>query len=386
MSEESAEMPDSVLCWQCASEVPVGPHCIICGHGLSDELAARKDAAGRYRANPDESARAVSVMSTLFPQLPRADLDVFRIALAIGTAVVVGLTILEFYPLAIVVGAAIVPLLVCVYVYEVDIYEDEPVLILGATLAWGAVTGALVAFLARSISLGPPSRSESDLFGALALAAGLEIVQLLVILGGPLVLLRYGRFNDVLDGVTYGVASAAGFVCTYTIVTAVDVLGSGLTPGGDVTSWLFSIVNLALLRPLLLTSVGGAVCAALWIRYRAPARDRWAMGALAIPAVALAFGAFLLAAAAVTAAIAPTIPAIAVRAGLAAVALVWLRQAIHLGLRQEAAELPIGPPRPCPNCGRMTPWHSFCASCGVSLRALPRHGRPPTPAPEREHG
>ncbi len=33
----------------------------------------------------------------------------------------------------------------------------------------------------------------------------------------------------------------------------------------------------------------------------------------------------------------------------------------------------------CPNCGAQTPAHTFCAECGVALRALPKSGAQPQP-------
>jgi hypothetical protein len=56
------------------------------------------------------------------------------------------------------------------------------------------------------------------------------------------------------------------------------------------------------------------------------------------------------------------------------VALVLLRRAMHLGLVEEAAEAATGPPLVCANCGDTTPGGSFCSSCGVALRALPKGG------------
>jgi len=362
----------SVRCWQCSSEVPIGAYCIVCGNSLADEQAARADAAGRYRANPSESARSISIASTLFPQLPRAELEVFRVALLLGTGLVVVLTLLELFPVAVAVAATVVPLLVILYVYEIDVYEDEPKRVVALTLAWGAIAGIGAALLARAVALAATPGGSSDLVGALPVSIAVALVQLALVLVGPLFLLRYRRFNDVLDGATFGVASAAGFAWTYTLVFAMDVLMGGLQPGGDMSGWLLTIVNVALLRPLLLVSVAGAVCAALWLRYRGPVRDRGAMGPLGQPAFALLAGAVLLIGGGVSGALLESVPATLLRGLLAVIALVWLRRMIHLGLRQEAAEVEIGPARVCPNCGQHTPWHSFCASCGISLRALPK--------------
>ena len=67
---------------------------------------------------------------------------------------------------------------------------------------------------------------------------------------------------------------------------------------------------------------------------------------------------------------------------LAAIAVVLLRRAIHLGLLEEADEIDIGPDVVCANCHRPTPRHSFCGLCGIALRALPKARRlRPTGAP-----
>jgi hypothetical protein len=69
-------------------------------------------------------------------------------------------------------------------------------------------------------------------------------------------------------------------------------------------------------------------------------------------------------------------PTLAVTATAAALALVWLRRLIHLGLRQEAGERPIGPEIECPSCHTRTPAHTFCGNCGAALHALPKARAP----------
>ena len=63
---------------------------------------------------------------------------------------------------------------------------------------------------------------------------------------------------------------------------------------------------------------------------------------------------------------------VVVLAGLAGIALLWLRRTIHLGLLQESREINVERTIICPNCRHATPEHTFCGHCGISLRALPR--------------
>jgi RsiW-degrading membrane proteinase PrsW (M82 family) len=370
-----------LTCWQCGREVPSAAHCVVCGNSLAEELAARTNAAGRFRANPDEPARGVRVMSTLFPQLPRADLDSFRLALLAGVALVVGLTVLGLYPLAVLVAAAVVPLLVVLYVIEIDVFEDEPPQTLIAMLAWGVIAGIVAAVLTELLA----SRGAAPLADRtpeiIAGAAG-AIAQLVAILIGPLLLLRNRRFNDVLDGATFGVAAAAGFAASYTIARAVGLFEGGLQPGGDTSAWVITTLNVALARPLLLIAAAGSACAAFWLRYRVPARDRAALGLLGSPPAAIAAAAVLLVAGSASGVLLPNLAATIARGLLAALALLWLRAAIQVGLRQEAAEVRIGTPVTCANCGHETAEARFCGNCGVSLRALPRRGRRRTAPPD----
>src|SRR6187551_2393736 len=96
--------PGTIKCNQCGNDVPRMEFCIRCGNPLSDEYNAEASMVQRTRfaAAPEESANAVALYSTLFPQLPRAQMGTFRIALGAGTAIVVGLALLGFFPVALV--------------------------------------------------------------------------------------------------------------------------------------------------------------------------------------------------------------------------------------------------------------------------------------------
>ncbi len=164
---------------------------------------------------------------------------------------------------------------------------------------------------------------------------------------------------------------------TEVIVSGYKVFEHGLAPGGAVVPWIWRLLTIRLALPILAMAATGAACGALWLRYRAPARDRNALGWLGHPVPALALRAGLLVAAAAAGRWLPVGAWFAVLLVLDVIALIWLRLMLQLGLREESAERPIGPDIACPNCGRQTPHHTFCAECGVALRALPkRRGAP----------
>jgi len=378
----------TIRCEQCGQQVPALSTCVRCGDPLGLEL--RKGRAGRlrdeYAAAPEEKARAVRLVSTLYPALPREEIRTFQTALVAGAALIVLLGVLGFFPVAIVAAAVLVPLLTVIYLYDVDTYEDEPVRVVALTFLWGALMGGSFAFLLDQLL---PAQAITGIGGS-ALGGGggagfdwvrgavAPLVAGVLMALGPLALLTQKRFNDVLDGATFGVASAVAFVGAQTIVTAISLFKSGLQPGGDVLPWVVRLIGLGVATPVIAAGAIGGLLGVIWLRHRGPDDHEDMLGPLGNPVVAaILAGALLLANAAiqtllVTEDVVTQLVELMALALLAVIALIWLRRIIHLGLLQESLEIPIGADIACANCGKQTPSHSFCGECGVSLRALPK--------------
>ena len=358
-----------VTCSSCGQNVPEGRYCVVCGQTLADEIARRS----QFSAAPHQSAWAPSPMSTLFPALPRAEMRRFNVAAAAGVALMVVLAAARLFPLALVVAAILVPLLTVMYVYDVDLYEDEPVRVIGMTMLWGLVAGIVVTVLSRAIvTSGTASLIERDAATTLLRGVVIPLAGFGAVLVGPLVLLRYPRFNDVLDGVTFGVATAVSYAGAALLVESSDFFATGLRPVGSISIWIVRVLELGVAIPLLTGAVVGGACASLWLRYRSSVRDRAALGPAGSPWVALPLAAATLVAAALAETTLTDWWLLPVLVALDVAALIWLRRAIHLGLLQEAAEHPVGPAIRCPNCGADTPHLTFCIDCGVSFQALPK--------------
>ncbi len=386
-------------CDHCGQEVPASRFCIRCGHeleggepGLSrigrvpGASAVSRGLSGvmnvdptslsgvrrAFAAAPEESVLRPTIVSTIFPQLPRPSMQVFRRCLALGLATVLVLGLAKLYPVALIAGAVLLPMLVVLYLVDVNIFEDQSLPVIGATLAWGLLTGALTAVIAKGVS---PSGSDVFVGGhsSLVLTRGVLVPLLSVILiaAGPLALLRYPRFSTVLDGATFGAASASAFVAAEVIIQALSALGQGLRPPGAVVPWLVQLMIIAIALPVLTMAVMGAVLGAVWLKARAPIRDRRALGRLGSPILAAGLGALLLILAAIAQLALPSGLALVVIAALAVVALLWLRQVIHVGLLEEALLIEDAPIITCANCGERTRRGTFCENCGIALAALP---------------
>ncbi len=365
----------TITCHECRHDVPALEFCVRCGDPLAEERQAHAAFAGRRRqfaAQPDENALGVHVVSTLFPQLPRADMSTFRTVLVIGLVAIILLATTGFFPMALIAAALLVPLMMVLYVWDVDVYEDEPLRVIVFTAAWGIVSGIAVGLLIGLLPAG--GGILSAVTGPQVLGRGvlIPLVSGAAMLAGPLVLLPYRKFNDVLDGATFGATSAAAFTAALVLSQGADFFTGGLRPPGDSLPWIVRLLSLGIATPLVAAGAIGAAAGAFWLRFRAPLRDRDRLGLVGQPAIAAAAALLLLCASAVGAQLLPLLPALAWQVLLAIAAMTWLRSVIHLGLLQEAAEIDIGPALPCPNCGRPTPAHSFCGHCGASMRALPK--------------
>jgi len=358
-------------CSACGQDVPSTRFCIRCGTAFveNDALRSRR----RFAASPNERKLSPRVTSSLFPQLPRAAMRTFRGVFLIAIGGVIALGLASLFPLAIAIAAVIVPVLTVVYLVDVDIYEDHPLRVIGLTVAWGAVAGVAVGLIARTSSpSGADLLSRSIRESLLIEGVALPLLGLVLAVLGPLFLLRNRRFDDVLDGTTFGSVSAVWLSAAALLTSSSLLFADGIRPGGSPLEWVARLLQLAVAGPLLWAGVVGAATGSIWLRYRAPAAHRKALGLLGQPAVALTLAALVVVASAFAQLTLPVLGALAVMLGLAGTALVWLRHAIHVGLVHESTTIPVGATITCANCGCSTPQHTFCCECGISFRALPK--------------
>lgn len=369
-----------VRCGSCGEQVPAGHFCVRCGAPLGDapENAAPSRRRSQFAAAPHEHLNLPAIVSSLFPQLPRRSMLGFRASLAGGALIVLVLGVLRIFPVGLIAGAVLLPLLTLLYLWDTDIYEDEPMQVIILTMVWGAVAGVITGVIGHALTGSVAGLTVNE--GGIVVRQGIivPLIGVVLTLLGPLALLRYRRFNDVLDGVTFGASAGAAFAAAEVITYSFSILSGGLRPAGSILPMVARLATIAVTIPVLEMAVIAAIGAALWLRFRAPVRDRDALGVLGNPLIALIFGGVLIA---VGFSLQPLMDVglwLLCLVVLDVIALLWLRRAIHLGLLEEAAELPIGPPITCANCGEPTPRHTFCINCGVSLQALPK-ARPAAP-------
>jgi ribosomal protein L32 len=365
------EGPPLVNCPHCGSVVPAGDFCGHCGAHLVTASTARTHA---FAAVPSERVAHVSIISTLFPHLPHRRGGAFRWALIAGSAAVVLLASLRLFAPATVAAGFLLPVLYLLYLYEVEVYEDEPWLLIAATMLTGAVLGYLFARLS-----GDPLSSlnlTGDRETAFALAGvAIPIAGQALMLAGPLfVYLFRPRYREPLDGLTFGAASALGFTLMSTLAAFWPLIGGPLVGTGDPLDWSLRLLRAGIFVSLVNASTTGLITAAIWLhRYdRRRAGLPWTTSILATLIVAAG-------AQVVIGVLGFTIPELVASTLILLLAtlalLLYVRLVIHQALLVEGAEHEIGPEAPCPECHRVVPAMAFCPACGAARAAGSKHGR-----------
>lgn len=365
------EAPPLVNCPHCGSVVPAGDFCGHCGAHLITASASRTHA---FAAVPSERVAHPSIISTLFPHLPHRRGGAFRWALIAGAAAVLLLASLHLFAPATVAATFMLPVLYLLYLYEVEVYEDEPWLLIAATMITGAVLGyAFTMYSGDAVSRLNLTGDRENAFVLAGLA--IPIVAQVLMLAGPLFLyVVRPRYREPLDGLTFGAASALGFTLTSSLVAFWPLIGGSLVAGGAPLDWSLRLLRAGLLVSLVNASTTGLVTAAVWLqRYdRRRAGLPWTTNILAAAVVAIG-------AQVVIGMLGFAIPDLVGSTAVLLVAtlalLLYVRLVIHQALLVEGAEHEIGPEAPCPECHRVVPAMAFCPACGAARAAGTKQGR-----------
>lgn len=368
-----AEPPDLALveCEHCGALVPEGAFCGNCGAHLSD--AGGRSRMAEYAPTPAEHVARMSLISTFFPHLPQRHAHVFREALIIGVVVVVLLGALQLYAPALLVAAVLLPAVYLVYLYEIDLYESEPGRVFAATLVAGIALGTGYTLVLSHLISG---RIGGTVQGPFVTGGALPIVAQLLMLAGPLLLLPRARFDETLDGLTFGIISALGFTAAAVITGDWHVLTAPLRGAASVSAEnIAGVIRSAILAPIVNASTTGMITAALWLQHHGRSRQRHVSASRSVAAtVVVAFGAQVILG--IVSYYSTSVAMLLVFWAIAAAALlVWLRVIIHNALLEEGSEQAIDELSACPECHRLVPTMTFCPACGVARSAASKRTR-----------
>lgn len=254
-------------CPRCHAELPdVAHYCHVCGQDVrSDDLTRRRS----FAAKPDEPVASFALVSSIMPRGAGERPQTYRIALTIGLVVALIAAIFGALPIAILVAAFSIPIVYIVYLYDVNLWEDEPIPVTG--LAFG-LTGVLtiiftilVMWLQRP-SIPTASLDGSSLGGGPSVWTFLLVALVVPIVGeairqvGPVLLASRPEFDDLMDGLTFGVISGVAYACFDTIVRYWDLLVGGRVEA-DPGLWMSLVFLHGFVKPLVLGTATGIACA-----------------------------------------------------------------------------------------------------------------------------
>jgi hypothetical protein len=193
----------------------------------------------------------------------------YRIALTVALVAAMIAAIFGAMPIAVLVAAFAVPVVYIVYIYDVNLWEDEPVIVTGlAFLLTGALTVGftiLWTYLRGPVPYGTTT-FEGSLSAAPTVGTFLLVALAVPIVGevireiGPVVLASRPEFDDLMDGLTFGVISGLSYSCFDTLVRHWDLLTGGLQ-GSDPGLWVSLIFLEGFVKPMIIGAASGIAVA-----------------------------------------------------------------------------------------------------------------------------
>lgn len=378
-------------CPRCRADLPDVAHfCQRCG------LDVRSGDPGRSRSfavKPDERVASFNLVSTIMPRGAGQRPATYTYALVGFLVIALLAAIFGALPVAILVAVIAIPLVYIVYLYDVNLWDDQPVAV--TALAFGLTFVLGIGFTVLwSRLVGAPTISGGG-------AVGIDIVPLLVwallvpVVGelirqvGPVLLASRPRFDDLMDGLTFGVISGVAYSAAETLVLYWPTLVGGYVPGDTAGSMLALIFLQGFVKPLILGTATGIACAEFSGLGRGfdgfTPRYFRGIGEALLAVVAFYLGVHLIG----------LVPEVTTAAFLSVlwgllilgVLVIRVRTVLHTGLLEAALEAAArqgetGPAGELDFCGQcempLLSGAAFCTACGSAVRAQgtkPHRGR-----------
>ena len=224
-----------------------------------------------FALQPGEPVMSFNMVTSLMPLASGSAPQTYRWALGLGLLVPVIAGALGYLAFAFVAAALVVPAIYVVYMYDVNEWEDQPVPVVLGTMGAAAALGVGFTFLWQRGLLGDDVAPVDFGQGAagvrwsslLVLVLLVPIVSELLKQVGPLLLASRPQFDDMIDGLTFGVAAGASFAAAETIVVNRSLFSSfGSVDSPDAGFWVSLILSAAIVKPIVYGAATGIAVAA----------------------------------------------------------------------------------------------------------------------------
>ncbi len=223
-----------------------------------------------FALQPGEPVASFNVVSALMPLASGSAPQTYRWALGLGILIPVVAGALGFLAFAFVAAALVVPAVYVVYMYDVNQWEDQPVGVVLGAIGAAAALGVGFTFLWHAGILGddlaPVDVDGTD--SGIRWTSFLVLVLLVPIVSevlkevGPILLARLPAFDDMIDGLTFGVAAGAAFAAAETIVVNRGLFSTfGHVDSPNAGFWVSLIMSAAVVKPIVYGAATGIAVA-----------------------------------------------------------------------------------------------------------------------------
>lgn len=383
-------------CPQCHTALPDVAHfCHRCGRDVRSSAESRQQ---HFAVKPDEPVASFAIVSTIMPRGAGQRGQTYRITLGIALVAALLAACFGAVPLAVLLAAFSIPVVYIMYLYDVNLWDDNPVQVtlmaflltfalgIGFTIFWFAGIGT--ASPSGSSASGGEVSSSVNVTGLLVAALLVPVVGEIIRQLGPVFLASRERFDDLLDGASFGVISGVAFATADTLVRHWELLSGGFTREIDPGLWMSLIFLEGFVKPLVVGTASGIACAefsGLGRGYDGFTPRYFRGVAEAIFANILYFGGIHLFSNFQNATLSVVV-SIVWGLLILGVLVIRMRRILHVALLEAALEAAqteeAGAPVPqaeqefCSQCEMpMILGSVFCSACGASARARARDGK-----------
>lgn len=262
-----------MACPTCGSDNPeVASFCHRCGTSLRAGDAKR---TASYAVQSAEGVTQFALISTVMPHTSRRSADNYRWAMILSAVLILGATALGLLPIAIAAAAFLVPFAYLVYIDDVNLWEEAPAaVVVGLFVATGALAVLVSLFFFEWVfdsqwsSFAGGGRSRGGI-GSMSFPALLIFAVLLPVIAEvaknafAILLAARDSFDDMIDGLTFGVAAGTAYAAFETIVVYSSVFtAQEFRTEAGLGSWLVVVVNVMVIKSLIYGTATGIAVAA----------------------------------------------------------------------------------------------------------------------------
>jgi hypothetical protein len=211
-----------------------------------------------FALQPGEPVNSFNLVTSLMPLASGTAPQTYRWAIGLGVLVPVIAGALGFLAFAFVAAAVVVPAVYVVYMYDVNEWEDQPIGVVLGAIGLAAVTGVGFTFLWHAGILGDRTANAAGDVGGVDWVTLLVLVLLVPV--GVLVLAQIGSvalasrpaFDDMIDGLTFGVAAGAAFAAAETVIVNRALFSSfGSIDNVNSGFWVSLVLSAAIVKPIV---------------------------------------------------------------------------------------------------------------------------------------